>query len=46
MIDSEGIGSRDYPFIIQVVFTIPVDWNMNEPLVIIEPKYSTKKDFK
>jgi len=40
MIDSGGGGTRDFPYIIKVEYTIPANWNINEPLVILEPKYS------
>ncbi len=38
MIDSEGVGTKDYPFIINVVYEIPANWDITKPLVEIIPK--------
>ena len=39
MIDNEGVGTKDYPYVIKVEYTIPSNWNPSEPLIIITPKY-------
>jgi hypothetical protein len=38
LINSEGVGSKDYPFVINVIYEIPVNWNIENPLVEITPK--------
>lgn len=38
-IDSEGVGSIDYPFVIRVEYEIPANWISNKPLVIPTPTY-------
>jgi hypothetical protein len=39
MIDSEGVGTKDYPFVMKVEYEIPANWDLNNPLVIITPNY-------
>jgi len=38
-IDSEGVGTRDYPFVMRVEYEIPATWTSTEPLVILTPTY-------
>jgi hypothetical protein len=39
LIDSEGVGTKDYPFVINVEYTVPPHWNIKNPLVTITPNY-------
>lgn len=38
MINSEGVGTKDFPYVINVVFEIPTNWDKSMPLVEITPK--------
>ena len=40
-IDNEGIGTKDYPNIMKVVYKIPANWNPADPLLIINPNYNS-----
>lgn len=39
MIDSEGVGTKDYPFVMKVEYEIPANWTVSEPLLTITPNY-------
>lgn len=38
MMNSEGVGTKDFPFVINVVFEIPANWNLVKPLIEIIPQ--------
>lgn len=38
-IGNEGVGTKDYPFVLKVTYKIPQNCNMEEPLITITPKY-------
>jgi hypothetical protein len=38
MINSEGVGTKDFPYIMNVIFEIPANWDISKPLVEITPK--------
>ena len=40
-IDNEGISTKDYPNIMKVVYKIPANWNPADPLLIINPNFSS-----
>ena len=42
LIDTEGVGTKDYPFVIKVEYAIPENWNMKEPLLNITPNYKNE----
>ena len=38
MIDSEGVGGRDFPNVMSIVFEIPTNWDITKALVEITPQ--------
>ena len=38
MINSEGVGTKDFPYIMNIIFEIPANWDISKPLVEITPK--------
>ena len=38
MMDSEGVGTKDFPYVINMVFEIPANWDKTIPLIEITPK--------
>ena len=38
-IGNEGVGTKDFPFVIKVTYSILENFDMKEPLVTITPKY-------
>jgi hypothetical protein len=38
MINSEGVGTKDFPYITNVIFEVPVNWDILKPLIEITPK--------
>ncbi len=41
VIDNEGVGARDYPFVIRITYEVPERWNGLDPLVVITPNYKS-----
>ncbi len=42
MMDSEGVGTKDFPYVIAMVFEIPANWDKSKPLIEITPKKGNK----
>lgn len=38
IMNSEGVGTKDFPFVMNVVFEIPANWDLVKPLIEIIPQ--------